>query len=192
MRVHTLTSCLLASAITIGTLMVTLCRAQSTAILLGRVVDSADEVVSGANITVRNLATSLVRTAQPDVEGNYQFAALPIGNYRVEVRAQGFQTQVVDRLVVEVGQLVVQNFKLPVGDIKQEVTVTTEFQGVERTTVSVGHMVDRRMVQEIPLNGRYFTDLALLVPSSVTPPQGAFSAAPMRGLGSLAINTGGN
>ncbi len=48
------------------------------------------------------------------------------------------------------------------------------------------------MVQETPLNGRYFLDLGLRVAGSVTPPQGAFSAAPIRGLGSLAINTGGN
>src|SRR5262249_4377345 len=63
---------------------------------------------------------------------------------------------------------------------------------IENSTVSVGHVMDRRTVQELPLNGRYFLDLGLLVPGSVTPPQGAFSAAPIRGLGSFAINTAGN
>src|SRR5215510_2886326 len=48
------------------------------------------------------------------------------------------------------------------------------------------------MVQELPLNGRYFLDLGLLAPGSVTPPQGAFSSAPIRGLGSFAITTAGN
>ena len=52
--------------------------------------------------------------------------------------------------------------------------------------------MDRRMVQELPLNGRYFLDLGLLVPGSVTPPQGAFSSAPIRGLGSFGITTAGN
>src|SRR4029077_9281843 len=74
----------------------------------------------------------------------------------------------------------------------QEVTITPASQAVERTTISVGHVVNRKMVQELPLNGRYFLDLGLLVPGSATPPQGAFSAAPMRGLGSLAFNTAGN
>ena len=53
-------------------------------------------------------------------------------------------------------------------------------------------MIDRRMVQEIPLNGRYFLDLGLLVPGSVTPPQNGFSAIPGRGEGAFAINTAGN
>ncbi|HKP11021.1 MAG TPA: TonB-dependent receptor, partial [Blastocatellia bacterium] len=115
-----------------------------------------------------------------------------VGAYRVEVRAAGFQPQVVESLAVEVGQSAVQDFRLAVGDFSQEETVSPAAQWVERTTISVGHTVNQRMVQGLPLNGRHFLDLALLVPGSVTPPQGAFSAAPMRGLGSLAFNTAGN
>jgi hypothetical protein len=62
---------------------------------------------------------------------------------------------------------------------------------IDGATTSVGHGIDGRTVQEIPLNGRYFLDLALLVPGSVTSSNG-FSTAPIRGLGSLAINTAGN
>src|SRR5262249_2146095 len=81
---------------------------------------------------------------------------------------------------------------LKVGDVSQSVTVTTGGTMVESSTTSVGHVMDGRMVQTLPLNGRYFLDLGLLLPGSVTPPQGAFGAAPMRGLGSLNINTGGS
>jgi hypothetical protein len=155
-------------------------------------MDSAGAVVAGVDIGVRSLETNLERATQSDSLGNYQVVGLPVGAYRVEVRAPGFQTAVVEKLVVEVGRSSVQDFELRVGDFTQEVKVTPGYQGVERTTASVGHVVDLRMVQQLPLNGRYFLDLGLLVQSSVTPPQGAFSAAPMRGLGSLAINTGGN
>jgi len=63
---------------------------------------------------------------------------------------------------------------------------------LEQSSIAVGQVVDQQMVQETPLNGRYFLDLGLRVAGSVTPPQGAFSASPSRGVGSLAINTGGN
>ena len=166
--------------------------AQSTATLEGRVVDPAGAAVAGTQVTVRHLATGLERVAETDAEGNYQVAFLPVGIYQVKTHIPGFQTQIVETLILEVGRSVVQNFQLRVGDISQEVIVTSTGNLVERATVSVGHMIDKRMVQEIPLNGRYFLGLGLLVPGSVTPPQGAFSAVPMRGLGSLAINTAGN
>jgi hypothetical protein len=166
--------------------------AHPTTALQGRVADSTDAAVTGASIIVRNLATSLERVVQTDSEGNYQVPALPIGVYRVEVRAPGFQTQIVEGLTIEVGRSAVQDFQLRVGDLSNEMTVTPSSQAVERTTISVGQILDQRIVQEAPLNGRYFIDLGLLAAGSVTPPQGAFSAAPMRGLGSLAFITAGN
>ncbi|HEV2731242.1 MAG TPA: carboxypeptidase-like regulatory domain-containing protein, partial [Terriglobales bacterium] len=166
--------------------------AQSRAVLLGRVVDPTGAAIAGVSIAVRNHATGLERIVQTDREGNYQVAALPVGAYRVEVRASGFQSQIVESLIVEVGLTVVQDFQLRVGDVSQVVTVTAASQGVERTTISVGHVVDPRAVQRIPLNGRHFLDLSLLTLGSVTPPQNGFSSPPMRGLGSLAINTAGN
>ena len=166
--------------------------AQSAGDLSGRVADSTGAVVVGVNITVRNRATGLERVARTDGEGNYQIAALPVGVYRVEVRAAGFQTQVVESLIVEIGQSAVQDFRLQVGDFSQEVSVSPAARWVERTTISVGHTVDQRTVQETPLNGRYFLDLALLVPGSVTPSQTGFSSFPSRGVGALAINTAGN
>jgi hypothetical protein len=179
----------------IGALLLALCpvgNTQSTATLQGTVVDPASAVVPGVRIVARNRETGVERAAQSDSEGNYQLAALPVGLYRVELRAPGFQMQVVDGLRVEVARTVVQDFHLRVGDISQEVTVTSDGNLVERATVSVGHVIDRRMVQEIPLNGRYFLDLGLLVPGSVTPPQNGFATTPVRGSGAFAINTAGN
>ena len=146
----------------------------------------------GARIALRNTATGLERIVETDSEGIYQAAALPVGAYRVEAYATGFQIQVVESLIIEVGRAVAQDFSLRVGDIAQEMIVTPTGNLIDRATVSVGHVVDRRIVEEAPLNGRYFLDLGLLVPGSVTPVQSAFSAAPMRGLGSLAFNTAGN
>jgi outer membrane receptor protein involved in Fe transport len=166
--------------------------AQSTATLQGAVTDPQGAVVPNARVTVRSQATSAERTAQTDADGNYQIASLQPGAYRVEVQAQGFQTQVVAALNVEVARTVVQNFQLTVGNVSQEITVTSDTPVIETATTSVGTVISQRTVQEIPLNGRHFVDLGLLIPGSVTPPQNGFLTAPLRGQGSFAINTAGN
>jgi len=166
--------------------------AQSTASIEGQVIDQNGAILPSVEITVVSNNIGIMRVGATDDDGRYQIAALPVGSYRIEVRAEGFQTQIIERLNLEVGRTVKLNFQLRVGEVSQAVTVSTANDLVEHSNVSIDHVVDQRMVQETPLNGRYFLDLALRVPGSVTPPQGAFSAAPMRGLGSLAINTGGN
>jgi outer membrane receptor protein involved in Fe transport len=129
---------------------------------------------------------------QTDSEGNYQVAALPAGTYRIEVEAHGFQKQVVTGLNLEVARTQTQNVQMTVGNLAQEVNVTSDSGVVETATTSVGTVINQRTVQEIPLNGRHFVDLGLLIPGSVTPPQNGFLTAPLRGQGSFAINTAGN
>src|ERR1700755_3567018 len=90
--------------------------AQSTATLQGAVTDPQGAVVPNAKVTVRSQATSTERTAQTDADGNFQLASLLPGVYTVEVQAQGFQTQTVSNLTVEVARTVVQNFQLTVGN----------------------------------------------------------------------------
>jgi len=165
---------------------------QSTAVLQGRVVDQNGFVVPRTEVSVRNNGTGVARTGETDSEGNYQIAALPVGTYRVEVKAGGFRTEIVEHLSIEVARIVVQDFRLEVGDITQTINVTSDTPLVEIATVSVGQVINERTVQEIPLNGRYLTDLALLTPGSVTPPQNGFLSPPTRGGGSLGLNTAGN
>src|SRR5947207_1738973 len=165
--------------------------AQSTAVLRGTVTDPAGAVIPNATVIVRDQATSLERTTQTDSDGNYQVAALPVGTYRVEVQAHGFQTGAIPALVVEVARIVVQNFQLQVGDLSQQVVVTSDAPVIESATTSVGTVINQRTVQEIPLNGRHFVDLGLLIPGSVTPPQNGFLTAPLRGQGSFGLNTAG-
>lgn len=167
--------------------------AQSTSSLQGTVTDEKGGVVPNATIVVRNQATASERITHTDEAGNYQVAALPAGSYHLEVRAQGFGTQIVDSLNVEVARPVVKDFQLKVGDINQQVTVTADTSVIESATTSVGTVINQRTVQEIPLNGRHFVDLGFLVPGSVTPnPATGFLTAPLRGQGSFGINTAGN
>jgi Carboxypeptidase regulatory-like domain/TonB dependent receptor len=166
--------------------------AQSTATLQGTVTDSKGAVVPNATVLAKNRSTSSERTTQTDNDGNYQFAALPVGVYTVEVRLQGFKTQLADQVTVEVAKTVVQNFQMEVGAITEQVLVSSDVPIIETATTSVGTVINQRTVQEIPLNGRHFVDLGLLIPGSVTPPQNGFLTAPLRGQGSFAFNTAGN
>src|SRR5215218_10043059 len=166
--------------------------AQSTATLQGTVTDSKGAVLPNATVIVRNRNTSTERTIQTDSDGNYQLAALPVGLYSVEVRVEGFKTQVADNVTLEVAKTIVQNFQMDVGAISEQVQVSSDVPVIETTTTSVGTVINQRTVQEIPLNGRHFVDLGLLIPGSVTPPANGFLTAPLRGQGSFAFNTAGN
>ncbi|HZJ45442.1 MAG TPA: carboxypeptidase-like regulatory domain-containing protein, partial [Pyrinomonadaceae bacterium] len=165
--------------------------AQSTATVQGTVTDSKGAVLPNVTVTIRNRSTSFERTTQSDSQGNYQFAALPVGTYSIEARVDGFKTQVVDQMSVEVAKTLVQNFQMEVGAISEQVQVTSDLPIVETATTSVGSVINQRTVQEIPLNGRHFVDLGLLIPGSVTPPQNGFLTAPLRGQGSFGLNTAG-
>jgi len=176
----------------VAAILATPALAQSTATLQGTVTDSKGAVVPNATVVARNRSTSSERTAQTDSDGNFQFSALPVGIYTVEVRAQGFKTQVADQVTIEVAKTVVQNFQMDVGAISEQVLVSSDATVIEIATTSVGTVINQRTVQEIPLNGRHFVDLGLLIPGSVTPPQNGFLTAPLRGQGSFAFNTAGN
>ena len=166
--------------------------AQSTASIEGLITDQNGDLIGGAEITAGDPSIGVTRHAVTDDSGRYLIAALPIGDYRLEIRSAGFQTQITERIRIEVARRVTQDFQLQIGDVSQEVTVTTASDLIERATISVGSVIDQERVQALPLNGRYFLDLGLLAPGSVTPPQGAFSSAPIRGLGSFSITTAGN
>src|SRR6266496_5766296 len=166
--------------------------AQSTASLRGTVSDEQGAALAGAKILVKSQVTGEERTTQSDSRGEFQVASVPVGIYRLEVRADGFQTKVVRSLRLEVAQTMVQNVRLAIGSLSEELAVVGEAPVIESTTTSVGQVINQRTVQEIPLNGRHFVDLGLLIPGSVAPQQNGFLTAPLRGQGSFAFNTAGN
>jgi len=185
---------LLAAGLPIALLILLCCQihAQSTASIEGLILDQNGDTVDGVQLTASSPAIGVYRESVSDSAGRYQFTSLPVGEYVLQAQVKGFKKQVVEQIRLEVGRTIIQDIDLRLGDVSEQVIVPWSNDSIERTTAAVSHVIDRRIVQQIPLNGRYFLDLALLVPGSVTPPQGAFSAAPMRGLGSLAVNTAGN
>lgn len=165
--------------------------AQSTATLSGTVTDSTGAVMAGAKVIATNQATGVESSTQTDTAGAYLFPSLPIGIYRVQVTAPGFQSAIVANLKLDVATAVTQNIQLTVGQATEKIEIMADAALVETATNSMSQVISDKTVQEIPLNGRHFTDLSLLTPGTVTPPANGFLSAPLRGQGSFGINTAG-
>jgi hypothetical protein len=166
--------------------------AQTLAGLQGRVFDASGALIPNAVIRVRDESTAFELSARTDADGRYYIAAIPNGTYTVTAEATGFRTERIEALNVDVGRTLVRDFHLAVGEASETVLVRAEVPLIDRATATVGHVVTAETVQQIPLNGRHFTDLGLLVPGSVAPSQTGFSSRPIRGVGALAFNTAGN
>jgi hypothetical protein len=165
--------------------------AQSTGTVQGNITDAQGGVLPGTTVTVRNQATGVERSLVSDAAGEYLAPSLPPGRYRVEAHLSGFQDQARE-VDVDVARTVVVDLRMSIAGLAENVTVTESPSVIDSATTSVGQVITQRTVQEIPLNGRHFVDLGLLIPGSVTPPQNGFLTAPLRGQGSFSFNTAGN
>jgi hypothetical protein len=164
---------------------------QSTGVIQGTVVDATGAAVPHAMITITNVATGEERTVNTDAAGLYVAPSLPVGTYRVDIKATGMAPMMAENLVLSVGSTVRQDFTLQVATATQAVEVSATAALVDSTTTSVGSVVNQMTVQEIPLNGRHFVDLSLLTAGTVTPPANGFLTAPLRGQGSFSFNSAG-
>src|SRR5579885_2431407 len=165
--------------------------AQSTATLQGTVTDPTGAAIADAKVVLTNEATGVESTTQTDSAGAYLFPTISIGVYRLEVSGSGFQTAAFTGLKLPVATTVTKNVQLKIGQATETVEVTVGAPLVETSSNTLGQVINDKTVQEIPLNGRHFTDLSLLTPGTVTPPANGFLTAPLRGQGSFGINTAG-
>ncbi len=132
--------------------------------ILGTVHDPSGSSVPRANVVLENAGTGVRLQAQTDTNGNYEFVNQHVGMYTVRVTAPGFQTTVTDafQLVVNARQRV--DIGLRVGEATQSVTVTGAATLLETDNSSRGQVITTKPIQELPLNGRAYADLTLLVP----------------------------
>jgi hypothetical protein len=135
----------------------------SSAMLGGRVEDASGAAVNGAAVVVVNVETNRRATAVSDDEGRYLFRYLPVGAYQLRVEQRGFA--VYDRtLTLTVGQAADVLVKLGVAGVTESVEVTSDGGIIEATRTGVSGTILPREVDGLPLNGRNYLDLALLVP----------------------------
>ncbi len=149
----------------------------STAAVWGTVFDPSGARVSGAQVKCVNSRTGVERSAQTGDEGMFSFQFLPAGEYWLEVSAAGLTPQRHTGLRLEVGGLTQVDFRLTVAGPQPVVTVEAQSPEVEPGTGQVSSVVDQRAIEDLPLNGRRFTDLALLTPGVAPDPRGLTSTA---------------
>ena len=152
----------------------------------GRVIDPSGSVIVGAAVNAKNTATGLVREVTTGEDGAYVMAELPAGVYTVTAHAAAL-SPVAQNVVVSVGADTTADFDLTsVERQATQLTVTAEAPVVDTTRDVLGEVVDRQLVNELPLNGRDFGKLVALVPGVTVEPSGV--AGTQFGFGQFNIN----
>src|SRR5215467_3656933 len=132
--------------------------------VLGTVTDSAGALVPGASVQVKNIATGRVQEVPTDEQGRYTIADLPIGNYEAQASRAGFQTTVRRGITLTVGAQAIVDFSLAVGQGQETVTVQADVSQIDTVSAAVSSYVSLKQINDLPLNGRNFTDLVALIP----------------------------
>ncbi len=133
--------------------------AQASAAIVGTVRDSTGAMVPNAKVTAVNVKTGLVSSKTTGPDGNYSILFLPVGEYRLQVEASGFQGYVRSSITLAVDDKPTIDVVLQVGNVSESVTVTDAAPLVEAQTGTLRGLVDQQRMLNLPLNGRDMTQL---------------------------------
>jgi outer membrane receptor protein involved in Fe transport len=163
-RLRTAFAALLAAAVFLAP---SLAWAQSdTGSVDGRVFDESKAAVPGATITARNQATGLTRSITTTASGTFRIVSLPAGTYEISAELTGFGRQVRKDVAIQVGTTPTVDFTMSVSNQTETVEVVGNSALIQTSTSDVGQVITETLVDNLPLNGRKFQDLSLLVPGT--------------------------
>lgn len=152
----------------------------------GTVSDPSGAVVPSATITVRNLGTNKEETGVTSGDGNFRFTNLQPGLYSVTITATGFSEYKRESVTVEVGRLTSLDVKMAVGGAVASVDVVAESSAINTTSKEFATNINQTAINELPINGRRWSNFAILTPGSV--PDGSFGLISFRGISGLLNN----
>jgi len=138
--------------------------AQSSASISGTVTDPSGAKLVKAHIAIKNVDTNVEQTSITTGAGTYSIINVPPGRYSITVTMNGFSPETENGIVLEVSEAAIFNFAMKVGSSDQTVTVSAENVGVETSTAELGTVIGNKEVNNLPLNGRNFTQLLELTP----------------------------
>ena len=158
--------------------------------LSGTITDSTGGVVPSAQVTATNDATGIVYRQQTTGAGLYGFASLPVGVYTVTVEQQGFKSAQRTGITLTVGTPVTIDITLEVGQTSETVAVASTYEQLQTSNATIGNVVERKVIVELPLNGRNPLNLIVLEPGVVQRTQGgAGTGIHVNGSRDFAFNT---
>jgi hypothetical protein len=141
--------------------------------ITGIVSDAANAVMPGVTVKIRNTDTNIGRTIQTNHEGSYTVTNLPPGPYELTAEMQGFSTYRQTEIVLQVSQVLRANILLAVGSVTDSVNVTGEVAPLNTESGAIkGDVIVQQEINDLPLDGRDFSDLAFLVPGVAPMAQG--------------------
>ena len=143
---------------------------QATATLTGVVSDPNGAVIPGANVTATSKTTNFSRSVLTNDEGDYTISSLPVGEYEIDVYSDGFKKLKITSVILNVGQTVTVTAQLEVAGITKTMDLIGEMPLVDRDTSKVDAVIKNKEIENLPLNGRNFLELALLVPGNAPAP----------------------
>ncbi|HKT79480.1 MAG TPA: TonB-dependent receptor [Vicinamibacterales bacterium] len=146
----------------------------SYASVSGRVTDPSGAVIVGAQVTARQTETNLTASAVSDAEGRFRLTYLRLGPYEIVVHADGF-APFVQQLRLSVGSALELPVTLAIGPMQETVAVTASAVVLEAARSQIAGTVNQEEIKTLPLNGRNFQDIALLVPGVAPPNLGSAS-----------------
>jgi hypothetical protein len=156
----------------------------------GTVTDSTGAAVPGAKITVTSSETGLTREAQTDNFGSYRLAELPVGTYSVTASKSGFRTQTARGVSITVAGNQRVDVTLSAGEVRESVVVTADVPLVETSGNNQGGVISAQQAEDLPVNGRDYTKLLVLVPGATGDPSGVSDSPGSFGLFSVNGNRG--
>ncbi|MBV9483037.1 MAG: TonB-dependent receptor [Acidobacteria bacterium] len=131
----------------------------------GVVTDATGAVVAGVSIHLTNDTTGVRQSTQTNTTGLYSFPFVLVGTYDLTFERAGFQKTAVNHVIVQVGQTTSQNVQLSVGSMQDSVTVTAAVPLLRPTESSISTVVNQKLINDLPLSGRRYTDFVLLTPN---------------------------
>jgi hypothetical protein len=142
------------------------------AIVVGTVFDTSHATVTGAEVKLTHLATNAVTEVRTDARGEYRTPSLKIGEYAIAVEADGFKQSNQRGVVLEIGDVRKLDVVLEVGQTSETVNVEAEAPLLQASDSTVGDVINNRQIEELPLNGRDYLQLANLSSGTVPATQG--------------------